>query len=136
MTSLTPGKAMAQACHVGGQLHEEWERNKAYKNWAKQADGFGTTIVLDGVCEELILKVARHARSINESGGAIPFGLVMDERYPVRDGLVTHSLPIITCGYVLVNKDNEDMVERLGILEFSLLRRGYEPQYLLGTKPL
>lgn len=105
LASMVPGKACAQAAHAANQcvalidrsnithisLHEEWI--------AQTEHGFGTTIVL-GVNERqmrdkigLALDLGLHA------------GIVHDPSYPIRDGEITHAIPLDTCGYVLALKE-------------------------------
>ena len=117
MDSLNPGKGMAQAAHAAnmfGQIKngpfktgkhpskdiEEWFGNR----------GFGTTIVLD--CgDELALKNIINCASISYKAG-----IVMDETYPIRDGKVTHLLPVNTCGYVFCptgERENMDYIYML-----------------------
>lgn len=126
MASLTPGKAMAQACHAGNHFQSRFGREKYFKQWAKQGDGFGTTIVLEGVCMELIQEYVDNALLIGTDAEMNVFaGFVTDETYPVEDGNVTHTLPIITCGYIFMNRFDDDMMERLKIHELELLTTPY-----------
>lgn len=97
MDSLTPGKACAQAAHaaneavaaaaavgLGGML-DEWE-----------GDGeFGTTVVLEAPDEYWV------DRLTEVHGADSVAGVVVDESYPLRDGSVTHRLPVKTCGWWL-----------------------------------
>ena len=118
MSSLNAGKGMAQAAHAANQFIYEnvWhnreffsktgedtvdDKQRLIRTWMSQAAGFGTTIVLDAT-DELALTDAIDAARVHD----LMAGLVLDPTYPVRDGLVTHSLPVITCGYIFGDKDN------------------------------
>lgn len=115
MVSLNPGKAMAQAAHAANQF-AQWAADdktasKAYHNWRSETgDGFGTTIVLDVINEKLLLETIDQLRS----SGLIA-GVVNDPTYPVTDGAVTHLLPINTCGFVFLHKDNKDLLSQFSL---------------------
>jgi hypothetical protein len=107
MDSLNPGKAMAQAAHAAGQLETHvniactsWKRS--YELWKGKANGFGTTIVLDGQSVEEIEYILNSIDGDN----SILRNLVVDPTYPITDGEVTHLLPVTTCAYLFGPKDN------------------------------
>lgn len=119
MTSLNPGKMAAQASHAANQFTFEMDRHfedsrresdspfapqdvETYAEWLGER-GFGTVIVLDCHTEQKL------DLAINESiADGYAAGMVFDPTYPVRDGEVTHLIPVITCGYVFVpNKDEQ-----------------------------
>lgn len=99
MISLNAGKAMAQAAHAANLAEYKLAKTKHWKEWKEQAklQGFGTTIVLkvDGIKDlhDIINDAYPYV-------GDYCIGVVKDETYPVRDGNVTHLLPVETCGYV------------------------------------
>lgn len=96
MASLNPGKAMAQAAHAANLFHATDARvlsDVCMENWWGDR-GFGTTIVL-GVTGEQLLDVVEGAVMADFAAR-----IVTDPTYPIRDGVVTHVLPLDTCGYV------------------------------------
>lgn len=112
MESLNPGKAMAQVAHAANQF---WKKvsglGKESKNsflydlasqWSEQADGFGTTIVLDGLDGPTM--VDWYSELENSSVQMIR-GVTVDPQYPIRDGKVTHLVPdVMTCMFVFGDK--------------------------------
>jgi peptidyl-tRNA hydrolase len=97
LASLNPGKLAAQATHAANMAQTACERSsdlkKLWREWAGDR-GFGTAIVL--ACPPILLEVL----STIEQYGKTATGVVLDPTYPVRDGQVTHLLPLTTCGYV------------------------------------
>jgi len=108
MESMNAGKGMAQAAHAANAFTATMDRLKrancdgvttevsAYMEWKAQThQGFGTTIVLDAGTGEDLVEAIENAKA---------FGFVADvlhdPTYPVRDGQVTHFIPVDTCGYV------------------------------------
>jgi peptidyl-tRNA hydrolase len=104
LASMNPGKACAQATHAANQcvydvrhtddlwLHSllvAWEGDR----------GFGTCIVL-GVTgtqmAELVQRMTSHG---------IHAKTAHDPSYPLRDGDVTHLIPLDTCAYAFGPKD-------------------------------
>jgi len=108
MASMNPGKGMAQAAHAANAFvgdMEDFARNgpiegsqhtQAFRAWAQQtAQNFGVTYTLavpDEVTMENTVKMARMLH--------YPADVIFDPTYPVRDGLVTHLIPVYTCAYV------------------------------------
>lgn len=104
LDSLNPGKAMAQAAHAANQFvayaremkNVDGIFHEAFNEWERQANFFGTTIVLDGKDEETIVRLVNKCADRSYLSA-----VVVDPEYPLRDGKVTHILPnFITCGYV------------------------------------
>jgi len=107
LDSLNPGKACAQAAHATDLMAHEmdhyYEHNipetlfRAYED-AKRELGFMTTITLDG----------GNWANIDNFLATFDFGnkdtshvvRVFDPTYPIRDGRVTHLIPIYTCAMV------------------------------------
>ncbi len=116
MNSLNPGKAMAQASHAYGALKHRIRSNlvkqKDYLRWMDQTpQEFGTTIVLgcdEGGINAHLCRVARFHKNLVA-------GWVHDPTYPLRDGAVTHLIPINTCAFVF--GDREDAADALTGLE-------------------
>lgn len=138
LESLNPGKMVAQGAHAANQF--AFEMNKLveanfvdqdnpdaepslsvaqrravalFRQWETSTpQGFGVTICLDVTGNQLPL-VVEAAQSMG-----LPAGVTHDPSYPLRDGLVTHLIPLDTCGYVFGDKPN------LAILlgQFDLLK--------------
>lgn len=104
MASMNPGKGMAQAAHAANAFTHKFADDHEYvddvERWLGEAyldgaQGFGTTLTLAVESERELREVIGSAQ---EDG--FPAGLVLDNTYPVRDGKVTHLIPVFTCGYV------------------------------------
>ena len=107
MTSLNPGKAMAQAAHASNMfIHQsKWAEGPlkvALAEWRDQSgdQGFGTTIVLATSKTEMAMLV-----KLAESAGNLT-GIVNDTTYPIEDGETTHFLPVETCAYIFAGPDD------------------------------
>lgn len=124
MDSMNPGKAMAQAAHAANAFVKDAsirEHNQdkladpvvdQARQWQEEtSQGFGTTIVLDVGDEDYMKAIVATAKS----EGLIA-GVIHDPGYPVKDGSVTHEIPVDTCAYVFMG---DDTVE---IMEMNLLR--------------
>ena len=113
MASMNPGKAMAQAAHAANVFTYRYTSQglEGFDQWigdlnlegfpdedpdsAIQSKGAGTTITLAVSSERALNEIVEAARD-----DGYPAALYRDITYPVRDGAVTHLLPVITCGYV------------------------------------
>lgn len=105
LDSLTPGKAMAQANHAFGALknciRSNLPRQKDYLAWQETTvQDFGTVIVLGG--DEGEIQAALDG--IKRLRMPVVAGWVHDSTYPIRDGKVTHLLPLNTCAFVFGTK--------------------------------
>ena len=105
LDSLNPGKAMAQANHAFGALKNRIRSNlvrqKDYIAWQETtAQDFGTVIVLGG--NEGGIQAALD--DIHRLKLPVVAGWVHDLTYPVRDGEVTHLIPLNTCAFVFGTK--------------------------------
>jgi hypothetical protein len=101
LPSLNCGKGMAAAHHAGTHLQYHYGDREEYKNWVKQANGFGTVVTLNA-SEKNIYDIIRQ----NKYQGEIS-GLIIDPTYPIKDGETTHHVKCLTCGYVLsYDEDN------------------------------
>lgn len=121
LDSLNPGKAIAQGAHAANQFWSRYGTEEACVSWAEQADsesgempplfpiGFGTTIVLGMDGSSLIDMI------INCEDKGYCSDTVIDPSYPIRDGQVTHLIPLMTCGYVF--GDRAELESLLGQLE-------------------
>ena len=113
MASLNYGKAMAQAAHAANVFTYNFADSdlEGFAKWVGddnvydlhdaapgqfiQSKGAGTTITLAVGSEKELIEIVQAAR---DDGYAA--ALYRDISYPIRDGSVTHMLPVITCGYV------------------------------------
>tara|TARA_R110000823_G_scaffold97570_2_gene211896 strand:+ start:3092 stop:3511 length:420 start_codon:yes stop_codon:yes gene_type:complete len=113
MDSMNPGKAMAQASHASNAFVHRHSKNLMTKQWQEQTpDGFGTVIVL-GVGGEMELTYCLgQADDLASLGVDIVSGEVVDPTYPVGDGLVTHLVEMVTCGYIFMDR-NDTLVRRV-----------------------
>jgi len=119
MDSLNPGKGMAQSSHATNCFSKKIESLRGFnesslsdiqfKSWSETTDsGFGTVIVLE-VNETELKSAIDNANQLN-----VIADYVLDPTYPVRDGKVTHLIPIITCGYVFGNKEDSAVKSIVG----------------------
>lgn len=116
LESMNPGKAVAQGAHAANQFVHDIENIRSamngstkgnrvrsiqmYDYWAtRTGDGFGTTICL-GVNEDQLERVVM----AGQTSGMIA-NITHDPSYPLRDGDITHFLPLNTCGYIFGDKD-------------------------------
>lgn len=122
LDSLNPGKMVAQGAHAANQfafemvkvrqsinrlkeLEADLDRNELRKlalfnQWETSTpQGFGVTITLDvtGTILPLVVEAAQRMD--------LPAGVTHDPSYPIRDGEITHLIPLDTCGYVFGDKD-------------------------------
>lgn len=97
MDSLNPGKAVAQGAHAANIFVEDIAKRstnfkREFKKWAGNR-GYGTTITLSA-----------NEKQINDliiaSDVDYPRGVVIDETYPLQDGMTTHYFPCMTCAYI------------------------------------
>lgn len=108
LASMNPGKAVAQGSHAANKMvHDIYDSdNEKLKEllgvWEDSANGFGTCIVLSVDGRKLDAICGAIASFID---GVIA-NVIVDPTYPLKDGAVTHLIPLATCGYVFgdVNK--------------------------------
>lgn len=102
--SMNPGKAMAQASHAANAFvyfSSFKERDHLVEVWENStSQGFGTVIVLACTGEQMYSKVTV------AKAADLHADVVHDPTYPVRDGAVTHSVPVDTCAYIFGDKNN------------------------------
>jgi len=126
LASMNAGKAVAQGAHAANQFQTAMQRHfdecketghdskgiQVYQDWLAQGcgtAGFGTTITLEVTGAELETTVKAAIQS-----GDFLAGITHDPTYPLRDGQVTHLIPLDTCGFVFGYK--HQLVEMLGHL--------------------
>jgi hypothetical protein len=71
--SLNPGKAVAQASHAVSQFMTKFPKES--KKWCVEADGFGTTVVMEGTKDDIKAFMKKYP-------GKIPSGNIIDPSYP------------------------------------------------------
>lgn len=88
--NMNPGKGMAQASHASLHAHKEIQANyrfepfrEAWAEWLKQADGFGTTIVLEGATLSMMMDIDVDHQVPKEAPYAA--GIVYDPTYPTQN---------------------------------------------------
>lgn len=134
LESLNPGKMVAQGAHAANQFMARMYQHAAmikdmqvagsdiapeamrlagmFKQWESSTpQNFGVTITLD-VTGDLLPLVVEAAERMK-----LPAGVTHDPSYPLRDGSVTHLIPLDTCGFVF--GDKPDLRVLLG--QFHLL---------------
>ena len=136
LESMNPGKAVAQGVHAGHQfVHtvelcrdeiagvaidggpedrapEKYQNIKMYDHWSTRTDaGFGTTICLD-VDDDILHRVVDAGKTMGMFAG-----VTHDPSYPLRDGAVTHFIPLDTCGYIFGEKEDLSILLR----QFNLM---------------
>ena len=75
--SMNPGKAIAQASHCVSQFMTKYP--KEAKKWCEEADGFGTSIVMEGTLEQIEKFMSDNIRHKGYCNGDI-----IDPTYPFR----------------------------------------------------
>lgn len=120
LESMSAGKACAQVAHAASQAawtvkcrQLDTDLDLAYESWEATARGFGTTIVLDGGSLETRglaskpweVEAVTLEKTIKDVG--LASGIVHDPSYPVRDGGVTHLIPLDTCFWIFGDPDDD-----------------------------
>lgn len=124
VASMNPGKMAAQCAHAsndfmegavnllsGESFEHKDELGSMIFDWKDHLGTqmtYGTTIVLDGIDEPTISSVFSHMhhRQTTDWNNRSLSGVIVDPSYPIRDGKVTHHLPLLTCGWVFTRKNN------------------------------
>jgi len=101
MASMNPGKAAAQACHAANLAVglATLCSMPFLQTWLDSGKGFGTTIVLVGAIDDI-----QRTLLFLPNSDEIISGTVVDPTYPIRDGQVTHEIPITTAAYFFGSK--------------------------------
>jgi peptidyl-tRNA hydrolase len=110
MRSMNAGKAMAQASHASNAFiyEADTERTQVVAWVDETPQGFGTAIVL--ACDEAGMREA--VKTAKQFG--FTSGIVHDPTYPLRDGDVTHLIPLDTCAYIFGDRNDSTLKEILG----------------------
>lgn len=96
--SMNCGKAMAQASHASSQFVSKYPKES--KKWRKEADGFGTTIVMEGTKEQ-INKVMNTSEM-----KLLPHGDIIDPTYPFKLQLEASKIAVFYDNYNVVIDEN------------------------------
>lgn len=132
LPSMNPGKAMAQGAHAANLFSHRWSKSPRYKAWAKEGNGFGTTITLAVNKQQLEDIVARAAKKGEWAG------VVMDSTYPyivspeiaglinkkhhsddpveLENGKMLLFRNEVTCGFLFVEDGSPSQAELVGEL--------------------
>jgi len=111
LASMNSGKGMAQACHAANQFAHKYAGTDFLEQWeAETGMGFGTTIVL---AVEDWYALAYYTSYAEDVG--IPSGVTHDPSYPIRDGKVTHTVSLSTCGYIFSEDGPLDILSKLNL---------------------
>lgn len=119
LDSLNPGKAMAQASHASNAFVHQAENysrkiTDTLEEWRGETNqGFGTVLVLGGSMNDI-------EYTIGMMDSEYVCGIVHDPTYPIRDGDVTHFIPLNTCAYVFVPNKEDDMIAKTILSKFEL----------------
>jgi peptidyl-tRNA hydrolase len=117
LASLNPGKLAAQCAHAANFFEMEAESRsvsddsflQTWQDWASDThQNFGTTIVLGAPIDQI--------RTVVDAMSAMGYltGVVHDPTYPIRDGDVTHLIPLDTCAFVFVaDRSNDDTAKQI-----------------------
>lgn len=101
LDTMTPGRACAQAAHAASNMAFSIPSVGTHREWQDQTEQqFGTTIVLGASINEIL--IIRDA--LAKAWAMIDFRLINDPEYHVRDGDVTHLLPLDTCLWIMGRK--------------------------------
>lgn len=103
LASMNPGKAIIQGSHAANMAVYEAGGTKFLKEWEEQAGGYGTGVSFDGGSydriNEVLLKIEAQ-KFLHPQLNDVFYGWLHDPTYPLRDGDVTHFIPLDTCAYV------------------------------------
>lgn len=109
LESMNPGKAMAQSSHAYGALKSQIRMKvalqPAYLEWMNTTQqDFGTTLVLGGNRGQIDEVLARIRKWMRPQDVACDW--VFDPEYPIRDGEVTHLIPLHTCAFIFGKEED------------------------------
>lgn len=105
LASMNAGKAVAHGAHAANQFEHivstspSEDMRRLYTQWKEQAHFFGTTITL-----EVNERQLRQTVEVLKANGYCA-GVIHDPTYPLRDGDVTHLIPLDTCGFAFGDKN-------------------------------
>jgi len=111
LASMNAGKACAQASHASNSMAKYINRygtnymKNSLSRWENQSkgQGFGTCIVLAGPWIEIEHCINEY---ISDEDSCVAVGKVFDSSYPLRDGSITHEIPLHTCAWFFGDKED------------------------------
>lgn len=129
MASMTSGRTIAQACHAANQftMRVMNKDDNSYRGkdaetyfsdareWHQEADGFGTTIILQTqktVNQNKYLKEL--VKFVKLEVPYIYSDFIVDPTYPLKYGNFTHLIPLITVAYMYIPGYVFDNLEKYG----------------------
>ena len=130
LSSLTSGKAMAQASHASNAFVNQTdsyigsfiqpklrieELNKHFHEWQNETRyGFGTVLVLEGRMTDF--------KPVVSMFKALDYmtDVIVDPTYPIVDGEIVHHVSLETCAYVFVPNKETDHTASTLLRKFSL----------------
>lgn len=104
LDSMNAGKLSAQCGHAVSHFIINNKDKQLFEEWAGNR-GFGTKITLDVGSEGSIIAITDFTSELGYEAGYI-----LDPTYPILDGKIIHTLPLITCGYVFGRKKELESV--------------------------
>lgn len=129
LETMSPGRAAAQCAHAANDCVKQAQKyHPALLEQWEEGDGgtgaFGKTYVLMGAIEDIKMTI----KYLQDEGHCA--GITHDPTYAVKDGDVTHYVPVDTCGWVLGNK--EDLQNVLGA--YDLLNYELHEQFVVDNQ--
>ena len=106
LASMNPGKAVAQGTHAASDFESKLREaddesvKAAFAKWRASTGTFGTTITL-GVNERELREIVANLQTAGYYAN-----IIHDPTYPLLDGEVCHLIPLDTCGWAFVDKDD------------------------------
>ena len=116
LDSMNPGKLAAQVAHAATAHALHCAATPGFKQWASEGYNFGTTIVLqpysrgDFVSSTVLLEKMVSSYNSAYLDDPISYGKVIDPSYPIKDGLVTHHIPVETCVWAFLDPEAQNDV--------------------------
>lgn len=107
LASMNPGKAVAQGTHAASDFEDYMRRSDqpaskvaAFAKWRASTGTFGTAITL-GVNEREMREIVENLQS-----AGFHANIIHDPTYPLMDGEVCHLIPLDTCAWAFVDKND------------------------------
>ena len=106
LASMNPGKAVAQGTHAASDFEmkmrdlDDGPITAALDKWRASTGTFGTTITL-GVNEREMREIVANLQTAGYYAN-----IIHDPTYPLVDGEVCHLIPLDTCGWAFLDKDD------------------------------
>lgn len=113
--TMNAGKGMAQVHHAGTHLVHKYGKVGMVKKFLTQADGFGTTIVLQSQEADAWERTQYTVELAKEQGYVAD--IITDPTYPVDFGV---TMPLETVAYILIESDSNNVVRRRILEDYVL----------------